>query len=191
MPVQQMSVEDVANFKNAWGKCLLQCGAKYKRQTQHYMQQSADIRCDFYFSVRQDISRQLKPADNDALASLATQIGILIMNGYMPTVMKENGFSRYTAARYLVEKDGGYVQAQSRSDFKNSWRQAQMLSIETFCHHKSDPYLCRQSGNRAIDLLTKLKKEVQQYSYSTIVPARWIDDMLKYVQSLLPEHREL
>lgn len=186
--LQVSSVEDSAFFADVWGECVYRESLEYKDEPRKQrVQQAADIRGACYYALRQRTGT-LSPKDRERLAHLAADLADHLSAGYTPKAMTDAGMNRTQTCRMIVEKEGGYLQAQARSDFDSRRSWSRLLVLETLCRSANDPALCVETARQAIAVLEPLLAECKEHSYLFSFSPQWIQNDIDFMNRLIEKY---
>ncbi len=186
--LEELPVSDAAPFVEAWGECLLRCFMEKQKKFPEHRQKAIDRRGNYYYAIARDAGRQLSELARDELARLAVGVGHQIIMGLVPEDMKKDGYGARAAAGFLVEKEGGYLQAQARGDFGSRWRWAMLLTVEMYYHSSVRPAQCVDVCRRALEVLEHLDKEASDSSSVLEFSSARISGVREYVQQILEKN---
>ena len=186
--LQVSAVEDSAFFADVWGECVYREALEYKDEARtQRVRQAADIRGECYYALRRRTG-PLTPKDRERLAHLAAGIADHLAVGHTPKAMTDAGMNRTQACRMIVEKEGGYLQAQARSDFESRRSWSRLLILETLCRSADDPALCVETARRALVVLEPLLAECREHSYLFTFSPQWIQNDIDFMNRLIEKY---
>ena len=188
--VDDIQIETVAHFKYVWSKCLRVSGIENKKEREELQLRALNISAEYYYKIREE-GHELGPGDREYLSYLSIEIAENLMRGLVPQVMVADGFTRRSAAGYLLEKEGSYLQAQARTDFESRQRWSIFACLEALYFSRVEPKRSIDACLRAMDILERLHAEAKKYSHLTEVPDIWINTDMNFMKRLLEINRGL
>ena len=188
--VQKLSVDCVARFRLAWGRCLDARGElPFCTDPGPWRQQSLDICAESYLELRRQKDRKLSKPDRKYLGLLGVHASMMMLYGKTSQAMTDAGYSRMQALRYIANREAGYFRAEARRDFESRWSWALMLCAEG-CSHALKPGAGVASMDKAIALLEELRKVTSEKGYAVDISTSRIDGFLDLAKRQRAEYAE-
>jgi len=192
MKLEDLDVLDTARFICAVNGCIMTKGMMHPKRALEITAEGAEMCGDYYFRLRQDKDRcaALSPEARNWTAILGMELGDLLLHNLVPQCLKDAGYRLTDALRYIIDREGGYIQAQSRSDYQSRQRYAELLCMEAVIHSNVRPTQCIESCDRALEIISQFEK-TNFILGSTRRGNSWHEAYSEFVERLRKSQEEL
>jgi len=152
----RVPIADMAEFLLVW--------SRYKqnynnRNREKHFQEAIDQVGRLYYIVRKQDAWPLDARERWLMARLGAKAGFYMLHGNVPQQMEADGYTCYTARRFLVEKESGYLQAQAEKGFHYRYAWAIMLSVEASIYDMRDYAKAVELARRGEQEIIRLRQD--------------------------------
>lgn len=169
-PVNILPTDSIARFILAWSKCLDARGEVLSENTPGpWRQKSLELSAEHYLALRQAPERIRTAADRRYQGLLGVQACLMMLLGYTSQVMKDAGYSRNQALKYISSHELGYFRAEARRDFESRWSWAILLCAEAAAIQLR-PEVGIENMERASAILEELRNASKHKGYAMDIP---------------------
>ena len=144
---------------------------------------------EIYYNLHKAKDRTFSRKERQLLAKLGAELGFHLLYGLVPDAMKADGYNTHTARRFVVEKEGGYLQAQAENGFDNRYTWTLMLVVEASVYDGKDHARAIATAKRGEAELVRLQREWKKGSCS-MYDLVDLEKLQEYLQNLIRNNQK-
>lgn len=145
-----LDVASVSMFLKAGTQCQ-----RFKNNKTR-LNQTVDRCGGYYYGVYENHVPVVRQKDRVGLASLGVILGKRVLEGYIPAIMKVNGYTRRTTLQYIIARESAFIQAGNRRDMDAQYEFMLIRIMEAVCEENVHPDLCVEYCDRALDAVNRM-----------------------------------